>query len=246
MESSSENSLTPNFFDLLSESDQKDYYELRNSFTAPNCRNRRGKRLETFTETLDSIKSYAVRHQSDDWKRCLVCGVCWLDNSIAINIRQLTILVNKCKSSINGSLHKMGYFSSTSHSDTNNALVTAIPLLNGNFPELRQWTIRQLAAVTPQPEIPHYSYSMSSLISTPAPSIPYYPHKATPVLPSLSSSISQPTLDIATFQDSFTETPSFDYQNDDDIDEFCLPLTEWGTGTNLDSNQNNDMNFPEL
>ena len=156
---STENTTIPNFFDILSASDKKEYFKLKNSFTSSSSRNRRGKRLETFAETLESIKSYAVREESDDWKRCLICGVCWLDNCLAINIRQLTILINKCKSSINGSLHKMGYFP-TSQTGLTNSLVEAIPILNGNFQELRQWTIRQLSAVTPQPRALHYSFSL--------------------------------------------------------------------------------------
>jgi hypothetical protein len=103
---------------------------------------------------LEAIKAFAVRDDEDDWKRCIVCGVIWLPGSIAINTRQLRLLIDKCKSSINGSLQRMGYSSVTSRGDTSKQLIEFVPKLPGNFSELRQWTVRQISAQTPQPAAP--------------------------------------------------------------------------------------------
>jgi hypothetical protein len=103
---------------------------------------------------LDAIKTFAIHDDENDWKRCLVCGVIWLPGSIAINTRQLRLLIDKCKSSINGSLHRMGYSSVTSRGDTSKQLIESVPQLRGNFGELRQWTVRQIGAQTPQPAMP--------------------------------------------------------------------------------------------
>jgi hypothetical protein len=74
-----------------------------------------------------------------------------MDNAIAINTRQLRLLISKCKSSINGSLQKMGYTTHMSHSESWKILFSRIPLLKDHFIELRQWTIRYKSPVP----VPH-------------------------------------------------------------------------------------------
>lgn len=153
MEQSEASLATPKFFEMLSDGDKALYQNLRSSLSSHACRNRRGKRLENFSEMLSTIKTFCLRHDDDDWKRCLVCGVCWLPNGIAINTRHLSLLIDKCKSSINGSLQKMGYSTLQSRSESSGALSDTIPLLKNNFNELREWTIRQFIANTPTPQL---------------------------------------------------------------------------------------------
>jgi hypothetical protein len=160
----------PKYYELLSEPDQVAYTELRASLSSQMCRNRRGKRLEGFADMLASIRTFCVRHNCDDWKRSLVCGVCWLPNGIAINNRQLSILIDKCKSSINGSLQKMGYSTLQSRTESSGSLCDAIPVLKNNFNELREWTVRLFVAATPQPNLPMYSVNTLYPFQSPAPS----------------------------------------------------------------------------
>jgi hypothetical protein len=130
------------FYDLLSPSDKLQYDELRAILSSELRRNRRGKRLEGFAEILASVHSFCVRQDGSDWQRSLVCGVCWLPNGIAIDNRQLLNLIGKCKSSINGSLQKMGYSAVHGRGETSAPLTDAIPMLRNNFNELREWTVR--------------------------------------------------------------------------------------------------------
>ena len=143
MEESQAEAETPKFFDLLTDNDRVLYNNMRSGLSSHACRNRRGKRLETFGEMLKAIKTFCIRNDEDDWKRCLVCGVCWLSNGIAINTRHLSLLIDKCKSSINGSLQKLGYTTLQSRQESNDQLSEFIPILKNNFNELREWTIRQ-------------------------------------------------------------------------------------------------------
>lgn len=159
----------PKYFNLLNEEDQEQYTRLRSTLSSHICRNRRGKRLETFAEMLNAIKSFCIKGDSDDWKRCLVCGVCWLSNGIAINTRQLGLLIDKCKSSINGSLQKMGYSTLQSRSESAGPLTEAIPELKNNFTELREWTVRLFLARTPQPNLPNYNVTTNFPFASPAP-----------------------------------------------------------------------------
>lgn len=138
----------PPFIHLLGEGDRSAYAALRSQLSS-SSRSPRHKRIESFSEVLDAIKSYAVREADDDWQRCLVCGVAFLPEGIAVNIRQLSLLTGKCKSSINGSLQRMGYSVVAAPCAQ---LIDRFPELRGNRAELEQWSMRQLTAFTPPPE----------------------------------------------------------------------------------------------
>ena len=145
----------PNFYNLLSDIDRYQYNVLRTSFSAQQCnKNQRNKRVENFTETLETIKRFCCRGDGNDWRRFLVCGVCWLPEGIAINTRQLKLLIFKCKSSINGSLHKMGLSVNLGRTEAANAIVMSIPYLKDNLNELRQWTVRQIGTQCVSPISP--------------------------------------------------------------------------------------------
>ena len=201
---------TPRFFSLLSSSDQRDYLSLKDSLASTGVRNRRGKRLESFAEYLSSIKKFCVRGDEDDWKRCLVCGVCWVTTgSLAINTRQLRLLIDKCKSSINGSLHKMGYSTSSScRGDASSSLIDRLPILKGNFSELRQWTVRQQTVATPQPSA-DVDDAIKQIIVKPA----------TPE----ASFVDNFELDFA--RPLYNEDVGIDNKFFDD--PICLPMTSW-------------------
>jgi hypothetical protein len=132
----------PKFYDLLSLDDQELYNQLRSTFSSEFHRNRRGRRLADFRDMISSIRAFCIRNREDDWKRCLVCGVCWLPNGIAFNNRQLCVLSDKCKSSINGVLHQLGYSSTQSKLESHESLGEAMPILKNSFNELVEWTVR--------------------------------------------------------------------------------------------------------
>lgn len=136
-------STLPNYFDRLSDLDKKTYICLRNAFSQPSCKNRRNKSSETFSEIVKALKAFVVQNNAGDVDRALVCGICFLGEAIAINTRQLRLLISKCKSSINGSFQALGYGTVPSGSDCTAALIRFFPFLKDNFSELRQWTIRQ-------------------------------------------------------------------------------------------------------
>ncbi|EAY23140.1 hypothetical protein TVAG_183770 [Trichomonas vaginalis G3] len=159
----------PKFIELLSETDKKEYNNLRSTLSSNAVRNRRGKRLEAFSEVLTAIKNFCIKGDSDDWKRCLVCGVCWLPEGIAINNRQFQVLIDKCKSSINGSLQKMGYGTIQSRQESIKLLSEHIPFLATNYQEAREWSVRQFISVTPEPSVQTKQYKLIPHAFTPTP-----------------------------------------------------------------------------
>ena len=134
----------PPYWELLSEEDKAGYLNLKAGFSSNLNRRSKNSKFDNFEGILETIKIYAERGDGDDWRRCLVCGICWMDQSIAINTRQLRKLILKCKSSINGSLQKLGYATDTSHSESWKTLFPHIPILKDHFSELRKWTVRYL------------------------------------------------------------------------------------------------------
>lgn len=134
----------PKFWNLLSDADRYQYMYIRARLSNVTTKTQRYKRIENFTDCLAVVKSFAVRGDADDWKRCLVCGVGWpSDKEVAINTHQLKILISKCKSSINGSLLKMGYTGIMPRGQASRSLEQLFPILRENHGDIRQWTIRQ-------------------------------------------------------------------------------------------------------
>ena len=205
----------PKFFSMLDLPDQQRYLTLRAALSSHMCRNRRGKRLETFAEMLATIRQFCVRGDENDWRRCLVCGVCWVVNGIAVNTRQLGILIDKCKSSINGSLQKMGYTTLQSRGDSAAAIAEVIPCLKDDFGELREWTVRLFCAQTPQPALPLYNVNTMYGYASPAPhSSHYHAYPANPV----------PFWDPSSLQQPQPVIPQTEKDKDQFFeDEFCLP-----------------------
>lgn len=169
-------SVNPAFFELLSESDRQGYIDLRNELMSSDTKFKRYKRITSLRDALYAIHKYCSRNSNDDWKRYLVCGVCWMGWDIAINTRQLRLLINKCKSSINGALAKMGYSTAPIKTEGSSSLIKAIPFLKGNFVELRMWTIRrrQIASPLPSNRIGYISPLPATHQSTISPQ-PYFP-----------------------------------------------------------------------
>lgn len=132
----------PKYFSLLPEPEKAGYIRLRNDLVGITKMPAKMRSPEPFLNVLYRIRCFCLRNDENDWKRCLVCGVCWLKEGIATNTRTLKILLNKCKSSINGSLLKMGYITHHTRNDLTAQLSSAIPILRDNFSEMREWAIR--------------------------------------------------------------------------------------------------------
>jgi hypothetical protein len=148
----------PRHWDLLSTSDRGSYTDLHLSFSDPMRKTHRVNTWQTFADILDLVRSFVIQNNADDWRRAVVCGIYWFpDNTtIAVNIRQLKLLVSKCKSSINGAFHVLGFGIQHAAGDSLTQLKRNLPFLCENFSEFKQWTIRQQNAkqvLSPAPAI---------------------------------------------------------------------------------------------
>ena len=90
---------------------------------------------------------------SDKWKRrsingtlafyiSLICGVCWHKNYICVNIRQMSNLLEKCKSSINGSFQRLCFVVLQNKQQTFKIMTEAIPYLKNHQDLLKMWSVR--------------------------------------------------------------------------------------------------------
>jgi hypothetical protein len=132
----------PSHLYLLTGDDKKGYESLREAIDPLSVRTTRTLLGEKFEEIVGRIHDYAIRCDADDWRRCLVCGVAWLDDSLAISTRQLCKLIGKCKSSINSGLQAIGYETIPVSPEHATSLVRVFPFMRDRVDEMRQWTIR--------------------------------------------------------------------------------------------------------
>ena len=95
-----------------------------------------------FAAKLDLLREYCLQNDASDWKRCLVCGVCWVDDLLAINNRRLGLLAERSKSTLNSTFAKMGLRNVPINRTNSRQLVDQIPYLADHPNELRQGTYR--------------------------------------------------------------------------------------------------------
>jgi hypothetical protein len=136
----------PRFWSLLDETDKLGYAAMRHALSSTACKHRRHQATQINKDIIVAIRNFVIRHDTEDWKRSLICGICWIPGAIAINTRQLRLLLSKCKSSINSMFLSLGYTAVPTTSDYGTALAEALPLIKGELAELRQWSIRSLNA----------------------------------------------------------------------------------------------------
>lgn len=130
------------YWDLLNKDDQDQYNNIRDTLSSSACKHRRHHTNQINQEIVSTVKRYVFRDEQDRWKRSLVCGICWLNDVIAINTRQLRILLSKCKSSINAMFQNIGYATVPTTTEYAGSLSAFFPVIKDNFVELRKWTIR--------------------------------------------------------------------------------------------------------
>ena len=105
----------------------------------------RFRRVQVFQDELLRIKQFCHQGDDNDWKRCLVCGICWLsDRLLAVNNQRLMSVLCRSKSAINDMLVKLKY-RTEAITNENKCLVTdIIPYLENHPEELRHWTLRRM------------------------------------------------------------------------------------------------------
>jgi hypothetical protein len=132
----------PEHWDLLSDSDKASYSSLRNALSSSALKHRRYRASQISLSVVAMIRTFVAQQDGDDWKRALVCGICWLDGAVAINTHQLRLLIGKSKSSVNAMFQSLGYASLPTTADIGVKLAMAIPLIKDRFTEMRKWTVR--------------------------------------------------------------------------------------------------------
>lgn len=134
----------PRYWPLLDQNDMQQYLHIRSVLMSPYGKNFRNK-IDNFSDVLLLLRNFCIKGDNNDWKRFLVAGIIFFDDSsIAINTHQLKLFLGKCKSSINGSIHKLGYNFGVERCEASALITKAIPFLKEKNNDLRQWTYRSL------------------------------------------------------------------------------------------------------
>ena len=138
----------PAYWWSLTDADKYQYSCLRLALAVSSDKNQRNQRITSFKKCIDAVQSFAVRGDCNDLLRSYVCGIIWLPEGIAVNTHYLKALISKCKSSINGSLQKMGYTITINRVEAASIMANTFPGLKENTSELRKWSIRKMPSAT--------------------------------------------------------------------------------------------------
>lgn len=135
--------------EFLNKEDYDYYKKLKSTLSSQICRNCRNRRTESFNEVLLTIRYFVNRNTDEAWKRSLICGICWYKNYICLNIKQMSILLEKCRSSINGSFQRLYYSVLHNKQQTIKILIEAIPYFKKNRGLLHLWSVREQKMTAP-------------------------------------------------------------------------------------------------
>jgi hypothetical protein len=127
------------YLDLLPPSDLFAVSELR---TRISQKYQRDRRVKHFQESIAAIISLVEDGCNNSWKRALVCGICPVDDALAVNNARIQAFTGFSKSSINDLFAKMEYRPIPLNRLNQTGLIAKIPLMQSNHSELRQWTYR--------------------------------------------------------------------------------------------------------
>lgn len=133
----------PMYWDLLSSTDQYEYKKLQYEIQTIIEKNTKSRISKVFDKIIAKIQLYITKGDTNDKNRSLVCGILWIGDSIAINTRQLSVCIGKCKSSINSGFISIGYETVPAGPATTSSLLETYPFMRSNFSETRQWTFRK-------------------------------------------------------------------------------------------------------
>jgi hypothetical protein len=148
----------PQYFDRLTQPEQAEYLKLKSSIarvsktdTVISRGPRAQKTADYFQKLLDAIKAFAVTaNPLATQRRSLVCGIIWCRLVIAINTRQLSILLDKSKSSVNIGFTVSGYEIVKEDPETVGILAGIYPFFRSESEsdraQCRQWTYRSIPA----------------------------------------------------------------------------------------------------
>jgi hypothetical protein len=128
----------PGCWTLLSNEDKFQYRQLCKVIEPLTFRTSRDQLSMKLQVIVNHIRNYSIRNDADDWKRCLICGIAWLDDATAISTRQPRFLIGKCKSSINSGFQSLGYSILPMSSEHASKLTAIFPFLAHHCGDVRQ------------------------------------------------------------------------------------------------------------
>jgi hypothetical protein len=135
-------------WNALSQADRDEFVRLRVWYLQSQRVPPGERRTMKFANELFMAIQWVERSTDHVEERALVAGICCVGPIICINTRQLKPLISRCKSSINGLLHELGYISVWTKTKVRLCLIQALPSIWGNPEQLRQWTIRHASQTT--------------------------------------------------------------------------------------------------
>jgi hypothetical protein len=132
----------PDYWQEISELDQKKYHKLQSRIALFKTRTHQGQGTRKFQGVMKEINDFAIRKDGDDYKRCFVCGIIWLTDAIAVNTHKICSLTGMSRSAINAGFQDLGLLSKNESQAHASDLRQRLQSFGYGNAECRQWTIR--------------------------------------------------------------------------------------------------------
>jgi hypothetical protein len=129
------------YWSALSDHDRARYADLgaRLKRSPRDVHDRRGICLE---RELRAVLEFVDSESAGFETRSVLAGIAFAGRYLAINTRQLSQLLGRCKSSINGSLQDLGYSAVESRAQVRNCVVQLLPSMANEPQSIKQWSVR--------------------------------------------------------------------------------------------------------
>ena len=130
------------YWNQMSPEDKEEYVKLREKFYRFQGTPSKDRRVISFQHELGLILNFIESRPNNREIRSICCGAAFGGCYICVNTRQLKNFMGRCKSSINGSFHQLGYIGLKTKSKAKQCLSNLLSTLVNDPNLFRQWTVR--------------------------------------------------------------------------------------------------------
>ena len=130
------------YWNQMTSEDKEEYVKLRKKFHDFQRTPSKDRRVISFQHELELILSFVECRPANREIRSICCGAAFGGCYVCVNTRQLKNFMGRCKSSINGSFHQLGYIGLKAKTKAKQCLSNILSTLVNDQNLFRQWTVR--------------------------------------------------------------------------------------------------------
>lgn len=122
--------------------DQNEFFRIRSELHESQNTPQKDKRAILFPAELSLVLYFTERSPAGVEDRSIAVGAAFAGPFICVNTSQFKSFLGRCKSSVNGCFHQMGYVALRTKSKARECILSCLPSLAHDPSALRRWTVR--------------------------------------------------------------------------------------------------------